>query len=223
MDPLEHTLMIPVPDAGEIEGDLRLPGNAPGLVVFAHGSGSSRHSPRNRMVATRLNEAGFGTLLVDLLTSEEEAVDVRTAHLRFDIGLLADRLLAAGDAVAAEAGGRDLPLGYFGASTGAAAALVAAAERPEPVRAIVSRGGRPDLAGDALPRVQAPTLLILGSLDEAVIDMNRRAARRMRCEHELSIVPGATHLLEEPGALEEVARRAIDWFTRHLRARDRLS
>ena len=216
MASLEHTLMIPAPDAGEIEGDLRLPGDAAGVVVFAHGSGSSRHSPRNRMVATRLNEAGFGTLLIDLLTSEEEAVDVRTAHLRFDIGLLADRLLAAGDAAAAEAGGRDLPLGYFGASTGAAAALVAAAERPEPVRAIVSRGGRPDLAGDALPRVQAPTLLILGSLDEAVIDMSRRAARRMQCECELSIVPGATHLFEEPGALEDVAHRAIDWFTRHL-------
>ena len=216
MHPLEHTLVIPAPDAGEIEGDLRLPGDAAGVVVFAHGSGSSRHSPRNRMVATRLNEAGFGTLLIDLLTSEEEAVDVRTAHLRFDIGLLADRLLAAGDAAAAEAGGRDLPLGYFGASTGAAAALVAAAERPESVRAIVSRGGRPDLAGDALPRVQAPTLLILGSLDEAVIDMSRRAARRMQCECEFSIVPGATHLFEEPGALEDVAHRAIDWFTRHL-------
>jgi putative phosphoribosyl transferase len=175
------------------------------------------------MVATRLNEAGFGTLLIDLLTSEEEAVDVRTANLRFDITLLADRLLAAGDAVAAEARVRDLPLGYFGASTGAAAALVAAAERPEPVRAIVSRGGRPDLAGDALPRVQAPTLLIIGSLDEAVIDMNRRAARRIRCEHQLSIVPGATHLFEARGALEEVARHANDWFTRHLRARERLS
>jgi putative phosphoribosyl transferase len=190
-------------------------------VVFAHGSGSSRHSPRNRMVATRLNEAGFGTLLIDLLTGEEEAVDVRTAHLRFDIGLLSDRLLAAGDAVTAEAGTRDLPLGYFGASTGAAAALVAAAERPEPVRAIVSRGGRPDLAADALPRVQAPTLLIIGSLDEAVIEMNRRAAGSMRCERELSIVPGATHLFEERGALEEVARRAVDWFTRHLRADER--
>jgi pimeloyl-ACP methyl ester carboxylesterase len=175
------------------------------------------------MVATRLNEAGFGTLLVDLLTSEEEAVDVRTAHLRFDISLLAGRLLVAGDAMAAEADRGELLLGYFGASTGAAAALVAAAERPEPVRAIVSRGGRPDLAGGALSRVQAPTLLIVGSLDEAVIDMNLRAAGRMRCEHELSIVPGATHLFEEPGTLEEVARRAIDWFTRHLRASDRLS
>jgi putative phosphoribosyl transferase len=216
LDPPEHTLMIPVPASGDIEGDLRLPGGARGLVVFAHGSGSSRHSPRNRMVATRLNEAGFGTLLIDLLTSEEEAIDVRTADLRFDITLLADRLLAAGDAVAAEARARDLPLGYFGASTGAAAALVAAAERPEPVRAIVSRGGRPDLAGDALHRVQAPTLLIVGSLDEAVTEMNRRAAGRMRCEHELSIVPGATHLFEERGALEEVSRRAIDWFTRHV-------
>jgi putative phosphoribosyl transferase len=223
LDPLEHTLMIPLPDAGEIEGDLRLPGDARGLVVFAHGSGSSRHSPRNRMVATRLNEAGFGTLLIDLLTSEEEALDVRTAHLRFDIALLADRLLAAGDAVAADEASRDLPLGYFGASTGAAAALVAAAERPEPVRAIVSRGGRPDLAGDALPRVRPPTLLIIGSLDGAVIDMNRRAADGMRCEHELSIVAGATHLFEEPGALEEVARRAVDWFARHLQAHERLS
>jgi putative phosphoribosyl transferase len=216
--PPERTLVIPV-DAGEIEGDLRLPTDAAGLVVFAHGSGSSRHSPRNRMVATRLNEAGFGTLLIDLLTPKEEAIDIRTARLRFDIGLLADRLLAAGDAVATEPGG-NLSLGYFGASTGAAAALVAAAERPEPMRAIVSRGGRPDLAGDALPSVQAPTLLIVGSLDWAVIEMNREAARRMRCEHELSIVPGATHLFEEPGALDEVARRAIDWYTRHIPARD---
>jgi putative phosphoribosyl transferase len=214
----ERTLVIRV-DAGEIEGDLRLPTDAAGLVVFAHGTGSSRHSPRNRTVATRLNEAGFGTLLIDLLTPEEESIDIQTGRLRFDIGLLADRLLAAGDAVGAEPGG-NFPLGYFGASTGAAAALVAAAERPEPVRAIVSRGGRPDLAGDALPHVQAPTLLIVGNLDRAVIEMNREAARRMHCEHELSIVPGATHLFEEPGALDEVARRAIDWYTHHIPARD---
>jgi len=217
MQALERTLRIPIRGAGEIEGDLRLPGDAAGLVLFAHGSGSSRHSPRNRMVATRLDEAGFGTLLIDLLTSGEEAIDNRTGHLRFDVGLLAERLLAAGDVVAGEPSLRDLPLGYFGASTGAAAALIAAAERPEPVAAIVSRGGRPDLAGDALPLVVAPTLLIVGGLDDVVIQMNRRAAGRMRCEHELAIVPGATHLFEEPGALEEVARLAIDWFNRYLR------
>lgn len=221
MDVLQRTLSIPVPGAGAIEGDLQLPVGADGLVVFAHGSGSSRRSPRNRMVAGRLNEAELGTLLIDLLTREEEAVDARTSHLRFDIGLLAERLLAAGDAVATEPAASDLSLGYFGASTGAAAALVAAAERPDPVRAIVSRGGRPDLAGDALPRVQAPTLLIVGSLDEVVIELNRQAARLMSCERELEIVPGATHLFEEPGTLEEVARLAVGWFTRHLRARDR--
>jgi putative phosphoribosyl transferase len=219
MDVLERTLSIPVSDAGTIEGDLQMPVDAEGLVVFAHGSGSSRRSPRNGMVASRLNEGGFGTLLIDLLAREEEIVDTRTAHLRFDIGLLADRLLAAGDALKAEPAAAALPIGYFGASTGAAAALVAAAERPEPVRAIVSRGGRPDLAGNALPRVQAPTLLIVGSLDEVVIELNREAARLMLCEHELAIVPGATHLFEEPGTLEEVARLAIDWFDRYLRAR----
>jgi putative phosphoribosyl transferase len=219
--PLSRAVLIPIPGSGQIEGDLRMPVDATGLVLFAHGSGSSRHSPRNRMVATRVNEAGFGTLLIDLLTSEEEAIDLRTGQFRFDVGLLANRLLVAGDAIAGEPSARDLPVGYFGASTGAAAALIAAAERPEAVRAIVSRGGRPDLAGDALPRVQAPTLLLVGSLDEAVIEMNRWAADRMRCEHEISIVPGATHLFEEPGALEEVARLAIDWFTRYLRPRDR--
>jgi putative phosphoribosyl transferase len=221
VDVLRRALSIPVPGAGAIEGDLQLPVGADGLVVFAHGSGSSRHSPRNRMVASRLNGAEFGTLLIDLLTGEEEAVDARTAHLRFDIGLLAERLLAAGDALTTEPGARDLPLGYFGASTGAAAALVAATERPDPVRAIVSRGGRPDLAGEALPRVHAPTLLIVGSLDDVVIELNRQAAGLLAGESELAIVHGATHLFDEPGTLEEVARLAVGWFTRHLRARGR--
>ena len=216
MDVLERALSIPVPGAGAIEGDLRLPADPAGLVVFAHGSGSSRRSPRNRMVADRLNASGFGTLLIDLLTREEEDVDARTGHLRFDIGMLAERLLVAGDAMVTEPAARDLPLGYVGASTGAAAAILAAADRPGTVRAIVSRGGRPDLAGDALPRVRAPTLLIVGSLDEAVIELNGRAARLMRCERRLAIVAGATHLFEEPGTLDEAARLAIGWFTRHL-------
>lgn len=168
------------------------------------------------MVADRLNASGFGTLLIDLLTREEEDVDARTGHLRFDIGMLAERLLVAGDAMVTEPAARDLPLGYVGASTGAAAAILAAADRPGTVRAIVSRGGRPDLAGDALPRVRAPTLLIVGSLDEAVIELNGRAARLMRCERRLAIVAGATHLFEEPGTLDEAARLAIGWFTRHL-------
>lgn len=218
MDITSSTMHIGVGRRGEIVGDLRLPGDPHGLVVFAHGSGSGRHSPRNRMVATRLNEAGFGTLLIDLLTIDEEAVDVRTAELRFDIALLAERLLAASDAAAAEQRTRDLEVGYFGASTGAAAALVAAAEHPERVSAIVSRGGRPDLAGDALPLVAAPTLLIVGGLDTAVIGMNRAAADRMRCESEIAIVPGATHLFEEAGTLEEVAHLAAGWFGRHLGA-----
>ena len=212
------TMHIGVGRRGEIVGDLHLPDDPFGLVVFAHGSGSSRHSPRNRLVARVLDEAGLGTLLIDLLTTEEEAVDVRTAELRFDIGLLAERLLAATEAADADQRLRDLRIGYFGASTGAAAALVAAAERPGRVRAIVSRGGRPDLAGDALPTVTAPTLLIVGGLDPAVIGMNRAAADRMRCEREIEIVPGATHLFEEPGTLEQVAARATAWFGRHLAA-----
>jgi pimeloyl-ACP methyl ester carboxylesterase len=202
----------------EIVGDLHLPREPRGLVVFAHGSGSSRYSPRNRLVAGVLSEAGFGSLLIDLLTADEEARDVRTAELRFDIDLLAARLLAAAEAVAADPRLRALELGYFGASTGAAAALVAAAERPEPVRAIVSRGGRPDLAGEALALVTAPTLLIVGGLDTAVIGMNRAAAGRMRCEREIAIVPAATHLFEEAGTLEEAAGLAKAWFERHLGA-----
>jgi dienelactone hydrolase len=199
-----------------LDGDLTLPADARGVVLFAHGSGSSRHSPRNRHVARLLNEAGLATLLLDLLTPQEEAVDQHTAHLRFDIGLLAERLMHATDWVAQQRHTRQLPIGYFGASTGAAAALVAAAERADLVGAVVSRGGRPGLAGPALPRVRAPTLLIVGGNDRPVIEMNRTALAQLRCEKELVIVPGATHLFEEPGALDEVARLAREWLVEHL-------
>jgi pimeloyl-ACP methyl ester carboxylesterase len=200
-----------------LEGNLNIPAEARGVVLFAHGSGSSRHSSRNRFVARALREAGLATLLLDLLTAEEESVDVYTGHLRFDIGLLADRLTGATRWLTRQAATAELPVGYFGASTGGGAALVAAAARPEMVEAVVSRGGRPDLAGEALPRVQAPTLLIVGGHDFPVIDLNRQAFRRLgAAEKELVIVPGATHLFEEAGALEEVARLAADWFTRHL-------
>jgi putative phosphoribosyl transferase len=199
-----------------LEGNLALPTNARGVVLFAHGSGSSRHSPRNRFVAQMLQQAGLATLLVDLLTPEEEAVDLRTAHLRFDIGMLADRLVGATDWLGQQPATRDLRVGYFGASTGGGAALVAAAARPEPVGAVVSRGGRPDLAGPALPHVRAPTLLLVGGHDYPVIEMNREALAHLRCDKRLEIVPGATHLFEEPGALEEVARLARDWLLAHL-------
>jgi putative phosphoribosyl transferase len=199
-----------------LEGTLAIPPDSRGAVLFAHGSGSSRHSPRNRFVAEALREGGLATLLVDLLTAEEEAVDVRTRHLRFDIGLLAERLVGAIDWLGERAETRDLRVGLFGASTGGGAALVAAAERPERVGAVVSRGGRPDLAGDALPLVRAPTLLIVGEWDEQVIDLNERARDQMRTEVRLEIVPRATHLFEEPGALEEVARLARAWFVRYL-------
>jgi dienelactone hydrolase len=199
-----------------LEGNLILPKEAGGVVLFAHGSGSSRYSPRNRHVAQMLNEANLATLLIDLLTPEEEMIDLRTAHLRFDIDLLAERLVAATDWLTQDANTRDLRVGYFGASTGAAAALVAAAERPKVVGAIVSRGGRPDLAGPALARIQAPTLLIVGGNDFQVIELNRMALARLRCEKELVIVAGATHLFEEPGALDEVARLAREWFERYL-------
>ncbi len=199
-----------------LEGDLTLPDEAAGVVLFAHGSGSSRLSPRNRYVAARLNEVRLATLLVDLLTPNEEAVDVRSGHLRFDIGLLAERLVGATDWLTQHAETRGLRIGYFGASTGAAAALVAATVRPDVVGAIVSRGGRPDLAGPALPLVRAPTLLIVGGNDGPVIEMNRAAFAQLRGEKELVIVPGATHLFEEPGALDEVARLARDWFVRYL-------
>src|SRR3954471_22996398 len=199
-----------------LEGNLSLPEGARGIVLFAHGSGSSRHSPRNRYVAQMLNEAKLATLLVDLLTSDEETIDLRTAHLRFDIDLLAGRLVGATDWLTHYPDTRHLQVGYFGASTGAAAALVAAAERPDVVGAVVSRGGRPDLAGPALGRVRAPTLLIVGRNDFKVIELNRKALAQLRCEKQLVIVPGATHLFEEPGALDEVARLAREWFDRYL-------
>jgi putative phosphoribosyl transferase len=199
-----------------LQANLNLPEAARGVVLFAHGSGSSRHSPRNRHVARLLNEAKLATLLIDLLTSDEEAIDLRTAHLRFDIGLLAERLIGATDWLTQYPNTRDLRIGYFGASTGTGAALVAAAERPQVVGAIVSRGGRPDLAGSALRRVRAPTLLIVGGNDFQVIELNQAAFAHLRCEKQLVIVPGATHLFEEPGTLDEVARLAREWFERHL-------
>jgi putative phosphoribosyl transferase len=200
-----------------LEGDLDIPEGARAVVLFAHGSGSSRHSPRNRFVAQVLRQAGLATLLLDLLTGDEEVVDMETGHLRFDIDLLAGRLVGATDWLAQAPETAGFPVGYFGASTGAAAALVAAAERPERVGAVVSRGGRPDLAGEALPKVRAPTLLIVGGFDGPVIGLNRRALERLGSrEKQLVIVPGATHLFPEPGALEAVARLAAAWFTRHL-------
>ena len=199
-----------------LEGSLGIPNSAGGVVLFAHGSGSGRHSPRNRYVARVLREVNLATLLIDLLTEDEEEVDLRTTRLRFDIGLLARRLVGATDWLVQNPDTEQLRIGYFGASTGAGAALVAAAERPDEVGAIVSRGGRPDLAGDALPLVKAPTLLIVGGNDEPVIGMNEEALARMRAEKRLQIVPGASHLFEEPGALEEVARLATVWFARHL-------
>lgn len=199
-----------------LEGDLGFPESCLGIVLFAHGSGSSRHSPRNRFVARLLREARLGTLLIDLLTSSEEAAETATGHLRFNIDFLGVRLVAITDWVLAHSDMRDLPLGYFGASTGAAAALVAATQRPAAIRAIVSRGGRPDLARSALPRVAAPTLLIVGEQDTAVLDLNREALNQLRVEKSLVLVPRATHLFEEPGALEEVARLARAWFERHF-------
>lgn len=205
-------------DGAALEGDLALPADARGVVLFAHGSGSSRFSVRNRFVAAEMNRAGLGTLLIDLLTADEEVMDERTGHLRFDIALLGNRLVAAIEWLRADADTRDLPAGLFGASTGGGAALVAAARMPDVVRAVVSRGGRPDLAGDALAAVRAPTLLVVGGSDTQVIEMNRDAMARMSPETEvrLEIVPGATHLFAEPGALEEVARLAGAWLSRHL-------
>ena len=199
-----------------LEGDLSVPPGSRGIVLFAHGSGSSRHSPRNRYVAQVLREGTLATLLIDLLTAGEEAVDATTGRLRFDIGLLAKRLIGATDWLRSHPDTRDLRIGYFGASTGAAAALMAATERPQDVGAIVSRGGRPDLAGPALPRVKAPTLLIVGGLDDVVIQLNQDALKKLRAEAKLEIVPGATHLFEEPGTLEAVASLASGWFRRYL-------
>ena len=200
----------------QLEASLTVPPDAKGIVLFAHGSGSSRHSPRNRFVAQQLNNERLATLLLDLLTPAEEEVDARTAHLRFNIDLLAERLGQTSDWVHANPDLRELPIGYFGASTGAAAALVAAADRPNMVRAIVSRGGRPDLALPVLGRVTAPVLLIVGENDAPVIRLNRMALQEMLCYRELEIVPRATHLFEEPGALEQVARLAAQWFGRFL-------
>ncbi|HEX7474458.1 MAG TPA: dienelactone hydrolase family protein [Dehalococcoidales bacterium] len=199
-----------------LEGSLCVPPGAKGIVIFAHGSGSSRLSPRNRYVAGVLQKKGIGTLLFDLLTAQEEAIDDRTAELRFNIDFLAKRLTAATQWLAKNQQAEGLKLGYFGASTGAAAALVSAAALPKLVQAVVSRGGRPDLAEEALPEVKAPTLLIVGGEDFQVIEMNRTALGRLKSEKTMLIVPGATHLFEEPGALEEVARLAADWFSRYL-------
>ncbi len=200
-----------------LSGDLYIPPDAMGLVVFAHGSGSSRFSPRNRFVARELNEAHLGTFLVDLLTPEEETADAATGYFRFDIPRLAQRLVQITEWTETQEDLAKFPLGFFGASTGAGAALIAAARRSDLVRAVVSRGGRPDLAGPYLEKVAAPTLLIVGGFDEPVIDMNKEAERKMRCATELKIVPNATHLFEEPGALDEVAQLATDWFRRFLR------
>jgi len=199
-----------------LEGNLSLPDHAIALVLFAHGSGSSRHSPRNQFVARTLNDTGLATLLFDLLTPEEELVDTRTAELRFDIDLLAKRLVHATKWAKRQEQTRDWRIGYFGSSTGGGAALVAAAQLPDDVDAVVSRGGRPDLAGAALPKVQAPTLLIVGGQDDIVIELNEQARDQMRCQVKLKIIPGATHLFEEPGALEQVAKLASDWFRDHI-------
>ena len=199
-----------------LSGNLTIPENAVALVLFAHGSGSSRHSPRNQFVARTLNNSALGTLLFDLLTPEEEALDIHTREHRFNIGLLAERLVHATKWARQQEETHDLRIGYFGSSTGGAAALVAAAELPQDVGAVVSRGGRPDLAGDALPKVQAPTLLIVGGNDDIVIELNETARDRMRCEVKLEIIPGARHLFEEPGALEQAAKLASDWFVNHI-------
>ena len=204
-------------DGVVLEGTLAMPAYPAGVVLFAHGSSSSRHSPRNRFVARHLQEGGFATLLIDLLTGEEEQIDAVTRHLRFDIPFLSERLAAALDWLTTNEATQTLPVGLFGASTGAASALVTAALRPGAIGAIVSRGGRPDLAGAALPRVGAPALLIVGERDEVVIELNERAMAGMRAETRLEIVPGATHLFEDPGTLERVASLARAWFTEHLR------
>ena len=224
----ERPVQIPG-DGATLQGDLTLPEGRRGVVVFAHGSGSSRRSPRNRFVAGELQASGLGTLLLDLLTEAEEQIDIFTREHRFDIDLLAHRVTAAVDWVSRELGPEargtrsaqertapPLKIGLFGASTGAAAALISAAQRPELVRAVVSRGGRPDLAGGMLSHVAAPTLLIVGGLDDVVIELNRRALELLRCEKRLEIVPGATHLFEEPGTLEQVARMTARWFEARL-------
>lgn len=217
MDTRTHSSDVNV-QAGEIEleGNLFIPENAHGIVVFAHGSGSSRFSSRNRAVANYLNEGGLATLLFDLLTAEENEIDMQTREFRFDIKLLSRRLIETVDWLGQQPETKALNIGLFGSSTGAAAALIAAAERPDTVAAVVSRGGRADLAGDALPNVKAPTLLIVGGLDYAVIQMNRDAMEQMTIQPSLEIVPGATHLFEEPGTLDDVTRLTRDWFQKYL-------
>jgi len=212
--PREDEITIPIPE-GEMFGFLAIPPDAAGIVIFAHGSGSSRHSPRNQDVAAALNEAGFATLLFDLLTGREDAIDQRTREYRFNIPLLGERLVTVTDWLHENPETVSMAIGYFGASTGAAAALISAAERPE-TRAVVSRGGRPDLAGEALPRAQAPTLLIVGERDEVVIGMNEDARRQMTAPTEMVVIPEATHLFEEPGAMDQVTRHTVEWFRRHL-------
>ena len=213
-----HSARVVSVDTGgvSLEGGLDMPRDALGVALFAHGSGSSRHSPRNLFVADSLNERRIGTLLIDLLTSEEERVDQFTRQLRFDIALLADRLAGAIEWLRNEPETAPLPLGLFGASTGSAAALIAAARKPDEVSAVVSRGGRPDLAERYLPDVKAPTLLIVGGNDLTVLELNRRAQRDLRAPSELRVVEGASHLFEEPGALEQVAKLAGDWFAKRL-------
>ena len=213
---IEHAPVTVAIDSVRLDGDLSVPMAAKGAVLFAHGSGSSRHSPRNRYVADLLNEGGLATLLIDLLTPDEQEVDLQTALLRFDIPFLARRLQTITEWLSRHPEVRDLKLGHFGASTGAAAALAAAAELPRLVSAVVSRGGRPDLAGAALPRVQAPTLLIVGGADPVVFDLNSQAIALLRCEKQMEIIPGASHLFEEPGALKKVSTLARDWFLAKL-------
>jgi len=213
----EEKTSVKIPaDGVTINGNLAVPRGAKGIVLFAHGSGSSRFSPRNTRVANEINAAGMGTLLIDLLTSEEEEIDEATGQFRFDIDLLSKRLRAATQWLKKNLATKNLAVGYFGASTGAAAALIAAAKLPDGIKSVVSRGGRPDLASEYLGKVTAPTLFIVGGRDTEVIELNRQAMERIRSEKKLEIVPGATHLFEESGALEEVARLAIDWFSKHF-------
>jgi len=217
---IEHLAVSVSVDSVTLEGTLSVPTSARGVVLFAHGSGSSRHSPRNRYVADLLNEGGLATLLIDLLTASEQEVDLQTAQLRFDIAFLAKRLVVITEWLHRHPEVSGLEIGHFGASTGAGAALVAAAEIPRLVRAVVSRGGRPDLAGSALERVEAPTLLIVGGADPVVLDLNRKAMRQMKCPTHIEVIPGAGHLFEEPGALQKVARLAGDWFLARLASLD---
>jgi len=219
--PVERAVRIPIESHATVLGDLRVPEAAIGLVIFAHGSGSGRRSPRNRSVAEALNDAGFATLLIDLLEEDEDVEAGDSGHPKWDIEMLSKRLAHTREWTADDQELASLPVGYFGASTGAGAALAAAAREPDLIRAVVSRGGRPDLAGDQLRSVKAPTLLIVGSRDAHVLDLNREAANKMKAEVRLTVVPNATHLFPEPGALEQVAELAVEWFRTHLRTEDR--